>query len=279
MKGRAFFRRKLFMVRKTVSLRHCARFPSTQAQSDATSEIFLADLILGRAWHQRSWATCDYRINGVDAGPLMGLKLGQETLVSRDDTSFSATRTTLLRRVADFSDAQGWTEFDALYRPMLIRYAKARRLNSSAAEEVAQQCLVAILAQIRRFKRTRSFRGWLRAMVNHKVSDYLSKQRKGTIDLREHSPSEPVETDPAELWMREWNAAHLRKLVESLRDHFAAHTLRAFELYVLEEKPVDEICSMLGLTSNQVYVAKNRVTRHLREAHGESIQDLYGNSK
>jgi hypothetical protein len=61
----------------------------------------------------------------------------------------SATRSSLLSRVRDLQDADGWMRFDQLYRPMLIEYARHRGLRQEAAEEIAQQCLAAIVAVMR----------------------------------------------------------------------------------------------------------------------------------
>jgi len=190
--------------------------------------------------------------------------------------SANATRTTLLGRVCDYSDSESWNEFDALYRPMLMRYARARGLDDSTAEEIAQQCLVAIVKQIREFKRTRSFRAWLRAMVNHKVCDYHAHRQHNSNGLPHAAGSIVDESQTTRLWEQTWNSAHLQKSIDSLRGAFAAHTLKAFELYVLDERPVEEICSLLGMTPNQVYVAKNRVIRYLKEKCGGWLDDLYG---
>lgn len=194
-----------------------------------------------------------------------------------DPDSLTGTRSSLLRRVRDLSDVEGWGQFDRLYRPMLIGYARARGMPPHAADEIAQQCLTAIVSRIQRFERQRSFRGWLRGMVDHKVSDYLKRDRRDRQadtdllrDLRDPAPS------PGELWQRQWNQAHLRHLFAHLRTNFARHTLQAFWLYVLQGRPVAEIATMLGMTPNQIYVAKSRVTRSIKERFGDMMDSLYG---
>lgn len=189
----------------------------------------------------------------------------------------TSTRSSLLRRVSDPGDADGWREFDKLYRPMLIDYARARGLPQEAAEEIAQQCLAAMVTGLQRFERRRSFRGWLRGMVDHKVADWLAEcsrhRRADTQLLADTSDSAP---SPDELWAQRWDEAHLRHLVEHLRTNFAAHNLQAFWLYVLDERPVDEISKRLGMTPNQIYVAKARVVRCLRERFSQTLDTLYG---
>ncbi|MGB2987759.1 MAG: sigma-70 family RNA polymerase sigma factor [Phycisphaerae bacterium] len=191
--------------------------------------------------------------------------------------ALTATRSSLLRRVRDLNDADGWAEFEKLYRTMLLKYARYRGLPGDAAEEIAQQCMTVIVSHIQQFQRKNSFRSWLRGMVDHKVCDYLAqyrKQRQADTDLlinaRDPAPL------AAELWQQHWDEAHLHHVLEHLRTNFARHTLQAFWLYVLQERPVDEISRIVRMTPNQVYVAKARVTRRIKEQFGDVIDSLYG---
>ncbi len=191
--------------------------------------------------------------------------------------SLTATRSSLLRRVRDLDDTEGWSKFNRLYRPMLIDYARARGLPPDVAEEIAQQCLAAIVPGIQRFERRHSFRGWLRGMVNHKVADWLTQhQRQRHADTAFLAKGCDPAPSPAELWTRQWDEAHLRHLLGQLRTNFARHNVQAFWLYVLDERPVDEISERLAMTPNQIYVAKARIIRSLRERFGPVLDTLYG---
>ncbi|MGD2108358.1 MAG: sigma-70 family RNA polymerase sigma factor [Phycisphaerae bacterium] len=193
------------------------------------------------------------------------------------DNSIDATRSTLLRRVRDLDDKEGWAEFDKLYRPLLVGYARRRYVPADVAEELAQQCLVAIVSRIGQFEKKSSFRGWLRAMVDHKISDHFTKksrERSADTGVLRHSP-DPGPT-PAEAWEKSWDEAHLTHFVATLRTNFAQHTLQAFALYVLQERPVREISEVLSMTPNQVYVAKSRVLRFIRERCEHVVEGLYG---
>jgi RNA polymerase sigma-70 factor (ECF subfamily) len=187
------------------------------------------------------------------------------------------THSSLLSRIKDLGDVTGWDRFHTLYRPLLVQYARQRGLDAEAAEEVAQQCFVALVDNIGRFKRQRSFRGWLRGMVDHKVKDLLARKHK-VRDLREAASAEGNHSPKkhADAWEREWNSTMVDALLARLRTGFADHTLRAFEMYVLEERPVGEISQLLGMTPNQIYVAKSRVSRYIRENCADLIDAFYG---
>ena len=196
---------------------------------------------------------------------------------SENASPLSATRSSLLSRVRDLDDSVGWAEFDKLYRPLLTLYARHRGLGLEEAEEIAQQCLAAIAGRMKKFKRQSSFRGWLRGMVDHKVSDYLAERarnHRADTDLLRQTPDRNL--SPVEMWQLQWDQAHLRYLLACLRGNFPSHVLQAFTMYVLLERGVDEISHLLGLTPNQVYVSKSRVLRCIRERFPDLLESLYG---
>lgn len=192
----------------------------------------------------------------------------------------TTTRDSLLRRVRDFDDAGGWAEFDKLYRPLLLRYAQRRGLGEEEAEEIAQQCLEVIVSRIQTFERRASFRGWLHRIVDNKVKQHLSRRGRQlqprTGVLENQADDAPT---PDQLWEQQWNRTHLLYCLVSLRADFAAHTLQAFELYVLQGVPARDAAEMLGMTPNQIYIAKCRVMRRLKERSKALLDKLYGESR
>jgi RNA polymerase sigma-70 factor (ECF subfamily) len=185
------------------------------------------------------------------------------------------TRTSLLDRLRDLDDSLAWEQFDAIYRPMLRRYAHDRGLTGEQADEIVQECMTAIVERIQRFERQASFRGWLRGLVDHKVADHLRKQRPekqgltGDFEREQHR-----EVTPAQMWEREWNRAHLLHCLEVVRSQVAEHTYQAFDLYVVREMPVAEVSRMLGMSANQIYVAKSRVMARIEERWSEIMDGI-----
>jgi RNA polymerase sigma-70 factor (ECF subfamily) len=171
----------------------------------------------------------------------------------------SETRSSLLRRIKDLGDGPSWEEFDHLYRPLLIRYAAARGVDANEAGDIAQECMAAIAAGMQDFKRRVSFRAWLRGMIDHKVADHFRKRgREVHAKTREFEATESPDDSPALSWEKEWNRTHLLYWLSQIRQEVTPLTYHAFELYVLDERPVMEIARLLGMSANQVYVAKHR---------------------
>ena len=97
------------------------------------------------------------------------------------------TRASLLLRIKNQRDAKAWAEFDSIYRPILRRYANAWRLPEEEAQDVIQNCMLAIHKHIAGFdydpKKGR-FRAWLKTMVCNRVKNLLRDRRPSRMEKR-----------------------------------------------------------------------------------------------
>ncbi len=175
------------------------------------------------------------------------------------------TRDTLLSRLRDRSDQAAWRTFDGLYRELLVGYARARGLSDADAQDVAQQCVTAVMESIATYRHEASFRAWLRAIAERKVIDVYRRGRRevplgsGVIAARQDDAT-GIDT----LWRRNWERAHLRHALEAVRREVAERTWAAFERYALEGRPPEAVATELGMSVGLVYVAKHRVLERLR---------------
>lgn len=157
---------------------------------------------------------------------------------------------------------------------MLARYARRRGLNINEAEEVAQSCMEKLSRTMRTFQYSRScgsFKNYLFVMVTHAIANAARGHRMlraGTDVLENLRKSK---TDADEQWNTHWLQEHLRYALERLDVEFSGSTIAAFKLYALQEWSVEKVCSTLGMTPNQVYLAKSRVTSRLRRELEELI--------
>ena len=74
-----------------------------------------------------------------------------------------------------------------------------------------------------------------------------------------------------EVWQHEWRQAVLREAMRELAENpkFDPRTIRAFERVAFEEKPPAEVAAEVGMTVNEVYVAKSRVLQRLQRIMAE----------
>lgn len=183
------------------------------------------------------------------------------------------TRSTLLVRLKDHADQAAWGTFNALYRPLLVGYAVARGLDRTSAEDVAQQCTQVVLERIGEYQHLGSFKSWLRAIADHKVVD-LRRRRSREEQLGTNALQEtPAEQDtPDDLWNRQWKVAHLRYCAEQVRDQVEEATYAAFYECAVRGAAPATVAARLGMSTNQVYVAKHRILERIRAM----IEEMHG---
>lgn len=184
------------------------------------------------------------------------------------------TSESLLRRVRNPADSRSWREFSLLYSPLLTRYARARGLARTDAEDIAQECMRILVKRLPGFEYCRKkgrFSSWLRTVANNEVNRMLSKRRPSRASTSVLRSLRQQERGELAVWEGIWLRDHLRFCLASVRDELAQKTFEAFRLVVLDERPVAEVCTSLDMNRNQVYLAKSRVLRRLKERMLELI--------
>ena len=180
------------------------------------------------------------------------------------------TRTTLLVRLRDGTDQAAWRTFDEIYRPLLLGYARSRGLEAHDAEDAVQQCLEGVLKQIGNYAHLGSFKNWLRGIVENKICDrFRAGKREVRADTGFLSNLPDTGETPEQEWERHWRVAHLRYCAELVRQEVAPSTFSAFVEYGIKGRPAGEVAAELGLSTNQVYVAKHRVLERTRDVMAE----------
>lgn len=189
----------------------------------------------------------------------------------------TTTRSTLLARLKNRSDAEAWSQFQKLYAPLLYRYARGRGLSREDAEDIRDQCLEAVARKIGTFeydKEKGGFKNWLYQIAHRKTIDLLRKRHERIADSRELGALPDPGPTPDEIWERHWEQEHLRYCFEQIRGSVSEMNYRAFHMLLFEECSVDEVCGRLGLNANQVYKAKSRVLRRVRQHMARFDSDI-----
>jgi RNA polymerase sigma-70 factor (ECF subfamily) len=188
------------------------------------------------------------------------------------------TRTTLLCRVRDAADSDGWREFVALYKPLIVRYALSRRrgLSESDARDVAQDVFVRLLKALPTFTLDRSrgrFRTYLWRVTTSALADRDRRGRRraaaerGWLDRR-YGPDARAE------WDRAFRERVLGHAMERIREATSPKTWACFERHVLQREPAAEVARELGVSANAVYVHSSTVLSRVRAKCAECLEDL-----
>lgn len=179
------------------------------------------------------------------------------------------TRVSLLLRIKDRKDSVAWEEFDAIYRPMLKRFAQASGANSNEAEDIVQHCMTAIHEHIDRFDYDPAkgrFKGWLKTLVNNRIRNIIRKRKERIAMTAEFRAVPAGEShDPEAVFDKIWMDEHLRAALQLVSREVEEVTFKAFMAYVIQERPVEDVCEELGINANQVHKSKYRITKKLAE--------------
>jgi RNA polymerase sigma-70 factor (ECF subfamily) len=181
-----------------------------------------------------------------------------------------------LQKLRRSEDDEAWHEFYRLYHSLILGFARKQGCSAELCREVLQEAMVTLMRVMPRFVYDRDrgrFKAYLYSLVRTGVLAATRRQRR--YDLV-HSPVEPGGPDPFEqvpderldpagtAWDREWLQSLLAQALERVRARVEPPTFRSFTLYVLEERPIDEVCRELGLTPNAVHQHRSRLIEMLR---------------
>ena len=185
------------------------------------------------------------------------------------------TRATLLKRVRDPADRTAWNEFDAIYRPLLQRYATLRGLRPADVEDVVQDCLTKLQQRLPTFEYdpTRGrFKGLLKTIVRNRCANFVRDRRDRPAADAVLDAQPATDDPPDELFEKVWLQEHLRHCLEQVRAEIDTGVFEAFRDYVLEEQSVEDVCRRWKMSAQQVYKLKWEVTQRLKR----KMADLLG---
>ncbi len=188
------------------------------------------------------------------------------------------TRTTLLERLKDWRDNPSWQEFFNTYWKLIYSFAVRSGLNEVEAQDVVQETMLSVAKHIPNFKYDRtmgSFKHWLLNMTRWRINDQV-RRRKNYVAAEVESPTEtktgqvnkvpdPASLDLDALWEAEWEKNLLDAAVSKVRRQLDPEKYQIFDFLVNKEWPVQKVADAFGMTINQVYIAKHRVTELIKE--------------
>jgi RNA polymerase sigma factor (sigma-70 family) len=183
----------------------------------------------------------------------------------------SETSLTLLERVQKYpADREAWEEFVRRYQPMIRAWCVKWGLQSSDADDVAQDVLLKLLNAMRNFRYdpSRSFCAWLRTVTQSALSDFAAGRGKEPGQLlpeiaiadRVDARAE-LERELEGLFDRDLFQMAMRRVEKRVKPL----TWDAFRLTALEGLSGQEAGQRLSMPVAHVFVAKNRIQKLLQE--------------
>lgn len=189
------------------------------------------------------------------------------------------TRTTLLERLKDWRDNPSWQEFFDTYWKLIYGFAIRSGLNEVEAQDVVQETMLAVAKHIPKFKYDRnigSFKHWLLNMTRWRINDQIRRRKNYVAVAGEDNATEtktgpvnkvpdPASLDLDALWEAEWEKNLLDTAVNKVKREVDPEKYQIFDFLVNKEWPGQKVADAFGLSINQVYLAKHRVTELIKE--------------
>jgi RNA polymerase sigma-70 factor (ECF subfamily) len=187
--------------------------------------------------------------------------------------SLLPTRQSLLTRLRDWQDQDGWREFFDTYWPLIYRVARQAGLEDGAAQDVVQNTFIYLTRRMPKFRydpERGSFKSWLRRVTRSRISVFrrraeAKEPRLPELGLEEDDAAvweaipDPTGDALDEIWQREWEDNLVRAALRRISTKVSAHQLMMFELAALNEVPLKQVAKKLDVSLMQVYLARHRV--------------------
>lgn len=194
------------------------------------------------------------------------------------------TRPSLLLRVRDPADREGWYEFSEIYRPVICRMARFKGMQAADAEDLAQGVLWAIARAIDRWKpdaERAKFRTWLGRIAQNAILNALSRgvpdQASGDVEIQEFLEQCPARNGPDSGLLRmEYRRELFLMAARDIRAEFTDETWQSFWMTTVDRIEIDAAAEQLGRSRGSVYASRSRVMQRLKRRIEEldALNDL-----
>jgi RNA polymerase sigma-70 factor (ECF subfamily) len=199
--------------------------------------------------------------------------------------AMQGTRISLVEKVRNLDDRRSWSEFHAIYRPLILGYLRKLGLKEHDAEDVTQEVFERLMAILPKFTLDRQ-QGRFRTYL-WKLTYNTLVARARWKKVRERAEEELVrrfsEADESRSRKDEsiFELEHRRRIFEVVlpgaRARASETAWACFHGRLVQRRPAAEIAAELGITENNVYVHSSRVLQDVKrrcaKIEGEEADD------
>jgi RNA polymerase sigma-70 factor (ECF subfamily) len=191
--------------------------------------------------------------------------------------AMSETRVSLLEKVCNLRDDRSWSEFDAIYRPLIFGYLRGLKIQAHDAHNLTQEVFCRLMVSLPKFKLDRQkgrFRTYLWRLTYNTLVDGARRRK-----VRDRAEEEWVrrfrEAEEAESRILEktFLDRHRQRILEVALPRVRARVSRTawacFEGRLVHRRPAAEIAAELEITPNDVHVYTSRVRKEVRRRCAE----------
>jgi RNA polymerase sigma-70 factor (ECF subfamily) len=195
-----------------------------------------------------------------------------------DGDELIPTRLSLLSRLKDWNDQEGWKTFFDTYWRLIYKTALKAGLTDAEAQDVVQDTVLGVLKSMPEFKydaKKGSFKAWLLRLTSWRINDQLRRRQQdikhrhfGTRCATSTDTVERVADPSAKLetsWNEEWEQNLMAAAIERVKKKVDAKHYQMFDLYVFKKWPVSKVARALQVNPGMVYLAKHRISTLIKK--------------
>ena len=189
------------------------------------------------------------------------------------------TRQSLLSRLRDWNDHDGWKDFFETYWRLIYCAAIKAGLTETEAQDVVQETVISVSKSMPTFQYDRShgsFKGWLLQLTRWRITDQYRKRQRGIASGdQDHSDGPRTEAleripDPAgveleSVWDAEWERNLLQAALDRVKKKVTGKQYQVFDLHVVKQWPVTRVVKALKVSPTSIYLTKHRITRLMKK--------------
>ena len=203
-----------------------------------------------------------------------------------------STRSSVLRAVAGTENEAAWQRLFDLYAGFVFSIARSKGLNDADADDIVQNVFADLARTLPTFTYDRAkgrFRSYLASLVHWRVMDKLKAGRrdvdlksafladaKAMMSLRSDgdSPSPAAISADEDFEEREWQAAALDEALRRIKPEVRPEHYAAFVASAVEGQDTETVTRLYGLTSDNLYQIRRRLTAKLRETIEQVLAEM-----
>lgn len=166
------------------------------------------------------------------------------------------------------------------YGDYLYGYAMSRLKNPDLAADCVQDTFMAGIKAFERFDGSRDIKFWLRGIMSNKIVDQIRKsikENKVNLDTEDEAILESfwykysgIATTNPDPWQfnprKSYDNTEFWKVFETCIDQVKDPARQAFVLRVLEDQTTEEVCKVMNISANYLWVLLHRARSQLKVA-------------
>jgi RNA polymerase sigma-70 factor (ECF subfamily) len=197
-----------------------------------------------------------------------------------------ATRRSLITRLKNWDDQEGWREFFQTYWKLIYSVAIKSGLTDAEAEDVVQETVVTVaktMGTYRYDRRKCRFKTWLMRITRMRIVDQLRKRgpefqaRASPPPTTDRTPTVERIPDPAPLeamWDEEWHKNLVDAAMDRVKRRVRPEHYQIFYLSAVKNLSARHVARTMGVSTAQVYLVKHRVAAQVRKEIQRLDKDL-----